>query len=103
MLKAQVGTICLLLGSLVLSGTVNASTLIVGALLVDGTGAPAKSVSVRIDGAYVVAVGKLKRVKGDRVVKAHGLVLAPGLIDTHSHHDEGNFRNATCCPCCGRA
>lgn len=98
MLRVKIGTICFLLGSSLLPETATASTLIVGALLVDGTGAPAKSVSVRIDGAYVVAVGKLKRVKSDRVVRAHGLVLAPGLIDTHSHHDEGNFKERDMLP-----
>lgn len=73
--------------SLLMSSTALASTLIVGARVVDGTGAPARAVSVRLDGDRIVAVGKLARKPGDTVVDAAGLVLAPGFIDAHSHHD----------------
>jgi N-acyl-D-amino-acid deacylase len=68
-----------------------ASTLIVGARLVDGTGAAPRAASVRIDGDRIVAVGKLRRQRLDTVVDARGLVLAPGFIDVHSHHDVGGF------------
>lgn len=87
-----------LLGSFFLLGQCKAATLIVGARVIDGTGAPARSVSVRIDGQKVVGVGALKRRKGDRVVQAHGMVLAPGLIDTHSHHDGGDFKERDMLP-----
>ena len=30
-----------------------------------------------------------RRSPSDRIVDAHGLALAPGFIDTHSHHDRG--------------
>lgn len=64
-----------------------ASTLIVNARVIDGSGAPARSVSVRIDKDRIVAVGRLKPVRGEAVVDAKGLTLAPGFIDAHSHHD----------------
>ncbi|WP_421736219.1 N-acyl-D-amino-acid deacylase family protein [Caulobacter sp.] len=73
--------------SLLMTSTALASTLIVGARVVDGTGAPSRAVSVRLDGDRIVAVGKLARKPGDTVVDAKGLVLAPGFIDAHSHHD----------------
>lgn len=73
--------------SAALPGAAFASTLIVNASLVDGTGAPAKPGAVRVDGDRIVAVGALKPRKGETVVDAHGQVLAPGFIDTHSHHD----------------
>jgi len=73
--------------SLLMSSTALASTLIVGARMVDGTGAPSRAVSIRLDGDRIVAVGKLARAPGDTVVDASGLVLAPGFIDAHSHHD----------------
>jgi N-acyl-D-amino-acid deacylase len=67
------------------------TTLIVNARIVDGTGAPPATGAVRIDGERVVAVGELKSIGGERVVDARGLALAPGFIDTHSHHDSGLF------------
>lgn len=67
------------------------STLIVNARVIDGTGAPARTGAVRIERGRIAAVGKLTRRTGEEVVDAHGEVLAPGFIDTHSHHDHGLF------------
>jgi N-acyl-D-amino-acid deacylase len=63
------------------------STLIADATVVDGTGAPPRSASVRIAGDRIAAVGELEVAPGDTLVDAQGLVLAPGFIDTHSHAD----------------
>ncbi len=60
---------------------------IVNARLIDGTGAPARTTSVRIVGDRIAAVGDVPPLPGDEVLDAHGLVLAPGFIDTHSHAD----------------
>ena len=65
------------------------STLIRDVLIVDGTGAAPRAGSVRISGEHIVAVGQLKLEPGDRLVEGHGLALAPGFIDAHSHHDIG--------------
>ncbi|HEV3141916.1 MAG TPA: D-aminoacylase, partial [Vicinamibacterales bacterium] len=65
------------------------ATLIRNALVIDGTGSPARRGDVRISGDRIVAVGQLAPAPGDRVVNADGLALAPGFIDTHSHHDRG--------------
>jgi N-acyl-D-amino-acid deacylase len=67
----------------------SATTLIRGATLIDGTGAPARQASLRIDGDLIQAIGKLSIEPGESVIDATGLVLAPGFIDTHSHHDVG--------------
>jgi N-acyl-D-amino-acid deacylase len=64
-------------------------TVIVNARLVDGTGAAARRAAVRIVGSRIMAVGDLQPLLGDRIIDAAGLVLAPGFIDTHSHHDRG--------------
>jgi len=61
--------------------------VITGARVIDGTGRPSKSVSVRVEGDRIDAVGELEPRPGDLVVDAEGLVLAPGFIDTHSHAD----------------
>jgi|CXWL01.1.fsa_nt_gi N-acyl-D-amino-acid deacylase len=62
-----------------------ASLVILNARLVDGTGAPARSGSLRIAGERIVALGELTPLPGETVFDAKGLVLAPGFIDTHSH------------------
>jgi N-acyl-D-amino-acid deacylase len=88
-------TLLLALAITLASGAVRAketstTVLISNAVLVDGTGAPAKPASsVRIAGDRIVAVGRLRPKKGELTIDAHGLVLAPGFIDTHSHHDRG--------------
>ncbi len=68
-------------------GATPATTLIRGALVVDGTGAPGRVASVRLAGGRIAAVGALAPEPGEEVVEASGLVLAPGFIDTHSHHE----------------
>jgi len=65
------------------------TTLIRHALLIDGSGAPPRRADVRIAGDRIAAVGQLAPGPGDVVVDADGLALAPGFIDTHSHHDRG--------------
>ena len=68
------------------------AVLITQAMVVDGTGAPARPADVRIVDGRVAAIGPPGSLaKGDRVVDARGLTLAPGFIDTHSHHDRGIF------------
>lgn len=67
------------------------STLITNARVIDGTGTPAQRVSVRISGDKITAVGNLQPLAKETVVDAKGLVLAPGFIDSHSHHDGGIF------------
>src|ERR1041385_2352790 len=69
------------------------STLIRDALLVDGRGTPSRRAGVRIVGDRIVEIGTLAPRPTDRVIEAHGLALAPGFIDTHSHHDRGLFAN----------
>jgi len=60
---------------------------IVNARLVDGTGAPGRTGSLRIVGDRIAAVGDVAALPGEEVYDAHGLVLAPGFVDTHSHAD----------------
>ena len=64
-----------------------ASTLIANVTLVDGTGAAPRAGAVRIARGRIVAVGALRPSRGEPVVDGGGMVLAPGFIDTHSHHD----------------
>ena len=65
------------------------AVLITNARIIDGTGSPARSGSVRIRGQRIADVGVLQPLPGDSIVDAGGLTLVPGFIDTHSHHDRG--------------
>ncbi len=89
-----------LTGSLVLSacggsgagtneGSTGTAIVIQNASIVDGTGAQARTGSVRVEGDRITAVGDVKVKRGDTVVDAGGMVLAPGFIDTHSHASGG--------------
>ncbi|HEX8448194.1 MAG TPA: amidohydrolase family protein [Allosphingosinicella sp.] len=61
-------------------------TLIRGARIFDGTGAPAAVGDVFVEGGRIVAVGPSVRApRGSRTVDARGLTLLPGLHDLHTH------------------
>ncbi len=64
------------------------TTLIRGATVIDGTGAPATASDVLLaEGKIAVTAKRGQLREADRVVDADGLVLAPGFIDAHSHAD----------------
>ena len=67
--------------------------LITNASVIDGSGSPARRASVRVEGDRIAAVGELATRSGETVVDAHGLTLAPGFIDTHSHADDDLFEH----------
>ncbi|MGH2667685.1 MAG: N-acyl-D-amino-acid deacylase family protein, partial [bacterium] len=60
---------------------------ITGATVVDGTGAPALGADVGVRDDTIAAVGDLGHEPAGLVLDAHGLALAPGFIDMHSHSD----------------
>ncbi len=58
------------------------------ALLVDGTGAPARRGALAVDGAEIVAIGAPGELGAARErVDAGGRMLMPGIIDSHTHYD----------------
>ena len=71
------------------------SFLIQGATIVDGTGSPGYIGSLRVADGVITEVAAddadnaLSPNRGEPVHDAANLVLAPGFIDTHSHHDGG--------------
>ncbi|MCH8059731.1 MAG: amidohydrolase family protein, partial [Proteobacteria bacterium] len=67
--------------------SVPTSTLIINAMIIDGTGSPGFDGALRYDGDRIVEIGDLTQIPGETIFDASGLVLAPGFIDTHSHHD----------------
>lgn len=65
------------------------SFVIAGARIADGTGAPLRVASVRVQGDSIAAVGTITPRAGETVIDGTGLVLAPGFIDTHNHSSSG--------------
>jgi N-acyl-D-amino-acid deacylase len=79
---------------LLVSPLLTAETLLIrGARVADGTGGPLRLADVRVSGDAIVAVGRLAPKKGERVIQARGLVLAPGFIDIHNHSTRGLSRD----------
>lgn len=62
-------------------------TLIRGADVIDGSGAPRFAADVTLLGEHIAGLHPPGTMEADRVIDAHGLVLSPGFIDTHSHDD----------------
>ncbi len=64
----------------------DASLVIRNARIVDGTGAPAFVGDVAIAGDRIASVGRFTG-RAAQEIDAHGLALAPGFIDIHTHFD----------------
>ncbi len=61
------------------------TVLIKNITVIDGTGAPAKNIWVRIQGKKIISVGNLQAFEGEEIIDGEGKILAPGFIDSHSH------------------
>lgn len=62
------------------------SMLIKNGRIIDGTGAAGFSADLLVKDGKIAAIGTIDQ-PADKVIDAHGLVVAPGFIDTHSHSD----------------
>ena len=70
-----------------------ADLLLTGGTIVDGTGAPAHVADVRVRNGVIVEIGADLAPDGERVIDATGCVVAPGIIDTHTHLDGAMWWN----------
>jgi N-acyl-D-amino-acid deacylase len=64
--------------------------LVENAIIIDGLGGPRRPGVVAVDGDRISAVAPpadAKKMSARRRVDAGGLVLAPGIIDIHTHYD----------------
>src|ERR1700760_3102921 len=76
----------------------DADTLIVGAQLYDGTGAPPAERDVAFRNGKIAAIGNLSNWLAQEVIEAEGKVLAPGFIDVHTHDDTHVIRSPQMMP-----
>jgi N-acyl-D-amino-acid deacylase len=73
-------------------------TLIHGALVYDGTGAPPCKADVALADGRIAAIGRLASESAREVIAGSGLALAPGFIDAHTHDDTNVIRTPDMLP-----
>ncbi len=78
------------------SYTLPTTNLITNVRVIDGTGSPAYPASVRLVNDRISDMGELNAFAGEAVTDGKGNILAPGFIDSHSHHDWGLKENPLC-------
>jgi len=61
--------------------------VIQGGTVVDGTGAPARTVDITVSDGRITGVGDHRGEDAVRTVDAEGLLVAPGWVDIHTHYD----------------
>jgi len=62
-----------------------------GGSVIDGTGAPAAEMDVAVSAGRITSVARRIADKGTVEIDAHGVAVAPGFIDIHSHGDGSLF------------
>jgi N-acyl-D-aspartate/D-glutamate deacylase len=55
--------------------------------VVDGTGAPARTMDVAVDDGRITEVGALQGASARRTIDADGALVTPGWVDVHTHYD----------------
>ena len=68
-------------------------TLLIGGLVMDGTGTNAVRADVAVTGNRITAIGDLKNDRATRMLDVSGMVVAPGFIDVHTHDDLACIRD----------
>lgn len=61
--------------------------VITNGIVVDGTGLPRRRADVAVKDGRIAAIGFIDASEGRRVIDAAGRVVAPGIVDPHTHYD----------------
>ncbi|HEX7096086.1 MAG TPA: amidohydrolase family protein [Acidimicrobiales bacterium] len=61
--------------------------LVRGGMLVDGTGTARRRVDVGVRDGRVAEIGRLEHASATEVIDARDMVVAPGVVDAHTHYD----------------
>jgi len=87
------GAVAALVGapSIILSRRATYDLVIRGGNVIDGTGTPPVEMDVAVHGGRIAAVARRITDRGAVELDAHGVAVAPGFIDIHSHGDGSLF------------
>ena len=72
--------------------------IIKGGTLIDGTNTPRRVTDIGIRDGRVAKVGGLAGATATRIVDATDRIVAPGVIDVHTHYDGAIFWDPYCTP-----
>jgi N-acyl-D-amino-acid deacylase len=72
--------------------------IIKGGTLIDGTKTPRKVTDIAIRDGKIAKIGGLAGATAARIVDATGRIVAPGVIDVHTHYDAAIFWDPYCTP-----
>ncbi|WP_163550712.1 amidohydrolase family protein, partial [Candidatus Frankia nodulisporulans] len=70
--------------------------VIKGGTVIDGLRTPRYRADVAIAGGKIVHIGKVRSSDAAEVVDATGRVVAPGVVDLHTHYDSQLFWDPWC-------
>src|SRR5437763_14274407 len=70
-----------------MSNSGNYDLIIRGGYVVDGTGAPRRRVDVGIRDGLIATLGHLDGATADEEIDATDMIVAPGIVDAHTHYD----------------
>lgn len=86
--KALSAFVCLL--ALVAAPAAQTRAVVIrNALVADGSGRAVYRADVRFENGTIKKIGRFKPKRGEEIIDAAGLVLAPGFIDIHNHSESG--------------